>query len=102
MIYADKEHCFDELCLNGRTSYSHNGFIRKNRCAFRNCPYIALEFKIFQICEELLAENTLAAEKFNIIIIEFKVIHIVDSLVKTCHDSKAAVLGDISEEKIKV
>ncbi len=76
MIYKQKNHGLNELSLYDRASDCYNGLSRKNRGAFRNCPYITNKFEVFQILQKFLVKNAFASQKLNILIGKFQIAEI--------------------------
>ena len=56
MVYAKKDHGFNELSLNDGTFDLDDRFAGENRRAFGDRPDIAAEFEIAQLIEKYLAE----------------------------------------------
>ena len=67
MIDTQQQEGFDQLGLDSRGTDSNDGFFGKYRRSFGNRPDIAGKVEICQIFQELLAEQTTAAQIRNIL-----------------------------------
>ena len=101
MVYCKQYHCFDKLSLYRRTFYGDDRLTGEYRSSLRYAVYVALEFKIFEIIEEFLAEAS-ASEIFDILIGEAEIFKILNQLFNACHYCKAAVVRNVSEKHIKL
>ena len=100
MIDGKKNHGFNQLCLNHGTSDGDNRLTRENRRSLGNRPDIAGKLEIAKIIEKFICE-AFFLQKGKILLREAEILKIVKKLTDACHDGKAAVIGNLSEEHIK-
>ena len=55
-----------------------------------------------EIFKEILGEDALSPKIIDIALGKAQIAEVIDSLLKTCHYRKSAVVGNIAEEKVKV
>ena len=102
MVDAQQQECFDELSLNGRGANSDDGLLGEHRSALRNGPDIAGKLKIRQIIQEFLAKQIAATQIFNILRIKPQLLNVLDDLLQTSRNGKAAAIGTTAVEKVKI
>ena len=102
MVDAQQQECFDELSLNGRGPNGDDGLLGEHRSALGNCPDIAGKLKIRQIGQEFLAKQIAATQIFNILRIKPQLLNVLDDLLQTSRNGKAAAIGTTAVEKVKI
>ena len=102
MIDCEEKECFNKLSFNCRRFDCHNRLVRENRSSLGDCINITAEFEVSQILKKLLVKNALALEIFDILVFKMKFPDVFNSLFKTCHNRKTAVVGNFAEEHIKI
>ena len=92
----------DELGLNSGGTDRQDGLIGEHGSTLGHCPDIAGEMEISQIRQELLAEELPATKVFDILRGEVQVLNVLDDLLQTGSDGKAAAIGTTAEEQIEI
>ena len=102
VVERQQQKRLDELRLNGGRADGHDRLAREDRRALRHGPDIAREAEAAQILQEALVEHIPAAQIRNIVLVKMKLLHVLDRLLQTRRDGKAAVIGHGAEENIKI
>ena len=101
---VDSQQCkgLNQLGLNGRSPDRHHGLPGKDRRSLRNRPNVPGEAEVLQIVQKGLGEQPLAPQELDILFIKVKVLNIVDQLIQTGTDGKAALVWHLPEEYIEI
>ncbi len=92
----------DELGLNGGGADGEDGLPGEDGSALRHRPDVAGEAEGAQIVQKVLAEAALGPQVGDVLLGEAQVLDIVDDLLQTGRNGKAAPVGHIAEEDIEV
>ena len=101
MVGNKQSYGFHKLSLHCGSFNYDNRLSRENGSTLRNTPHVAFEFEIAKIIQEFFGKTALAPEELNVIVGEAKVLHIVDKLLQSGEDGKAAVVGNTAEKHVK-
>jgi hypothetical protein len=101
VVDCKKNHGFDKLSLDNGSLYGDDRLTGEYGSTLGDCPYIAGKLKVTQIFNEVLVK-ALSSEKLKVLLSEAEILKVVDKLTKTRHNCKAAVIGYLSEEHIKI
>ena len=101
MVKGDQQQGFQQLALNSRAFYGHNGLLREDRHALFNRPDIAVQLKVAQIVQELLIKSTGGAQIIDVFLGKFQAVHCVDELLQAGHNGVTAAVRHLAEEHIK-
>ena len=102
MVESQQQESFNQLRLNGRCAHGENRLLRENRRALRHRPDVSREAEAFQIVQEILAENAARAKIRDVVFAEMQVLDILDRLLQTRRDGKAALVRHLAEEQIEI
>lgn len=90
-----------ELRVDERRDDRQDWFIRIHDRAFRQRVDVALEMEVLEVRQKFLREHVLLAEVLDILIREGHVLHILDDLLETREDGKAAFVRILAIEDIE-
>ena len=93
---------FNELRLDGRGADRQDRLAREDRRALRHGVDIAREVEILQIVQEALVKDAAAAEIGEVVLRKMQIADILDHLLQTCRNGKAAAVRNIAEEDVKI
>ena len=102
MVYREEEEGLQQLRLDGRSSYDHDGLAREHGRPLRHGPDVARELEVAQVVEEGLREHAPAAQIGDILLGKVQVPDIVHGLLEPCRYGKAAAVRNIAEEDVKI
>ena len=102
VVDGQQQEGLDQLGLNGLGPDGDHRLPGKDGRTLGDGPNVAGEFEIPQIVQKLLGEQIFALEVGNILLTEMKVFDIVDQLIQTRADGKAALVGHVPEKDVKV
>ena len=102
MVKLEQHIGLDKLRLNCRRAHRHDRLARKHRSSLGNSPDVALEFEVFEVVQKFLGEHISAAQIFYVLGLEMQVLNVVNDLLKTCADGKAAHVGILAVKHIKI
>ena len=102
VVDGEEGEGLDELGLDSGSPDHHHRLAGEDGRALGDGPDIAGELEVPQVIQELLVKEALAPEVLDILIVEMQVLDIVDQLVQTCADGKAAAVRHIPEEDVEI
>ena len=102
MIERQQKVGLKKLRLYCGRPHDHYRLSRKNGGAFGDRPNIARKLKVSKVIEERLGEQTAPSEVLYIVGVEMQVTDVLDRLLQTCGDGKAAVVGVLAVENVEV
>ena len=102
MVEAEKQIRLYDLRLDSSRSDLYKRFTREYRGPFRYRPDISGKLEILQAVQIPLGEYSLGSQERNVLVIEMKILYIVDEQIESARDSKTAIIRDSSEKHIEI
>ena len=102
MVDAQQHIGLHQLGLNGGSADGDDWLIGENGRSLGHGPDIAGELEVRQILQKFLAEHIPAPQIFDIFRAEMQLLHILDDLLQPCRNGKAAAVGALAEEQVKI
>ena len=102
VVDGQERERLNELRLDSGGTDDDERLLRKDGRPLRDGVDIAREAEILQIVQKLLAEEVPAAEIGDVLLGEVQVLDIVDQLLQTRRDGKAAAVWHLAEKDIKI
>ena len=102
MVDGKQGEGLNELRLNSRSPDSHQRLPGKHRRSLGDGINVAGEAEVLQIGQELLVKELTAPEILDILLGKVEILNIVDKLLQTRGDSKAAAIRHAPEEHVKI
>ena len=102
MVDTQQQECFDELCLNGRSTNGDDRLVGENGSTFRHSPYVASKAEVCQICQEFIAEQISATQVFDVLCREMEILDVIDDLFQACSNRETTAVRATPEEQIKI
>ena len=102
MIDGKKRKGLNELGLNGRSAHRDQGLPWKDRGALGDGVNVAGKAEILQIGQEALVKELAAPEILNVLLGEVEIFNIVNELLQSRHDGKAALIRYRAEKHIEI
>ena len=102
MVDREQHKGLDQLRFDRRRTNGQYRLVREHRRSLGNGKNIAGKAEIFEISEEILVKNTLGTQIVDIRVLKVQFLDIVDQLLQTGGDRKAAVIRHRAEEHVKI
>ena len=102
MVNGEQQEGFEQLGLDGRGADDHDGLAREHGRPLRHGVNIAGEAEGAQIFQKFLAENALAAQVRNVLLVKVQILDVFDELLEARRDGKAAAVRDRAEINVKI
>ena len=97
MVQGQEQEGLNELGLDSGGADGEDGLPGENGRALGDRPDIAREAEIPQVVQKFLAEYALSPQIGDVILVKAQVFNIVDDLLQTGGDGKAAPVGYIAK-----
>lgn len=102
MVDGQQREGLDELGLDGLGPDDDHGLTGKHRGSLRHGVDVAGEMEVLQIGQKFLAEKVPAPQIGNVLRREVQILNIIDQLLQTSGDGKAAAIRHPAEKDVKV
>jgi len=102
VIDGKKRKGLNELGLNSRSAHRDQGLPGKNRGALGDGVNVAGKAEILQIGQEVLVKELAAPEILDVLLGEVEILNIVNELLQSRHDGKAALIRYRAEKHIEI
>ena len=99
VIDGQQREGLDELRLDGGRAHNDHRLLREHGRPLRHGVNIAGEAEGAQIFQKFLAENALAAQVRNVLLVKVQILDVFDELLEARRDGKAAAVRDRAEDK---
>ena len=101
MVHGQKRERFKQLRLDRGRAHDDHRLFREDGRALGHGVNVAAEVEVCKIVEEFLAEDTSPAQVVDVLLVEVQILDIVDQLLQTRRDGKAAFIGHLPEEHVE-
>ena len=102
MIDHHQDIGLNKLRLDHRGANRHQRLAGENHRSLGNGPDIAREAEGTKTLEKFLGKATLFPQKRNILVVKMQILNIFDDLLKSRSNGKAAVIGVLAIEDVKI
>ena len=102
VINGQQREGLDELRLDGGRAHNDHRLLREHGRPLRYGVNIAGEAEGAQIFQKFLAENALAAQVRNVLLVKVQILDVFDELLEARRDGKAASVRDRAEINVKI
>ena len=102
MVQGQQHIGLHQLRLNGRGADGQDRLAGEHGSSLGHCVNIAGEMEVPEIGQEVLIEDLLSPQEFDILIVKVQLLNVLHHLLQACRNGKAAAIWNIPEENVKI